>query len=99
MPAADLHVLHPDRPLWIAGVRHAELRVEAGTVWITVDGAAGDIFLAAGGSFQLMPRDAILAEAVRGPARVRLVLSPAPAVRLAAPLRAWLGRPQRPATG
>lgn len=99
MNAAHLHALTPDRPLRLTGARHAELRVEAGTVWITVDGAAGDIFLAAGGSFRLAPRDAILAEAVRGPARVRLVLLATPAVRLAAPLRVWLGRPQRAATG
>ena len=48
MPTAQTLLLHPDRPLCLDAARGAELCVDAGIVWITVGGVAGDVFLAAG---------------------------------------------------
>lgn len=73
MPARETLLLRPDRPLRLHAVRHAELRVESGIVWITAAGAAGDVFLVAGETYRV-PRDGMaLVEAVRGVAGVSLV--------------------------
>ena len=72
MPTRETLLLHLDRPLRLDAARHAELRVESGTVWITASGVAGDLFLSAGESYRV-PRDGmVLVEAVRGAAGVRL---------------------------
>lgn len=73
MPARETLLLHPDRPLRLDAARHAELCVETGTVWITVSGVAGDLFLAAGEHYRVPQDGAVLVEAVRGAAEVRLV--------------------------
>ncbi|MDP2825667.1 MAG: DUF2917 domain-containing protein [Sulfuritalea sp.] len=73
MPTRETLLLHPDRPLRLDAARHAELRVESGTVWITASGAAGDLFLAAGESYRVPREGRVLVEAVRGAAGVRLL--------------------------
>ena len=73
MPARETLLLHPDRPLRLDAARHAELRVESGTVWITASGMAGDLFLAAGERYRVPKDGVVLVEAVRGMAEVRLV--------------------------
>lgn len=72
MPACEHLLLHPDRPLRLDAARHAALRVESGTVWITASGAAGDLFLSAGESYRVPREGRVLVEAVRGAAGVRL---------------------------
>lgn len=72
MPARETLLLHPDRPLRLDAARHAELCVETGTVWITVSGVAGDLFLAAGERYRVPQDGVVLVEAVRGMAGVRL---------------------------
>lgn len=73
MPARETLMLHPDRPLRLDAARHAELHVESGTVWITVSGAAGDMFLSAGEIYRVPREGRVLAEAVRGNAGVELM--------------------------
>ena len=73
MSARETLLLHPDRPLRLDVARHAELRVETGTVWITASGAAGDLFLAAGERYCVPKDGVVLVEAMRGMAEVRLV--------------------------
>jgi hypothetical protein len=46
--------------------------IDAGIVWITVGGVAGDVFLAAGERYRVPRRGRVLAEAMRGTASVRL---------------------------
>ena len=65
-------LLFPDRPLRLDAARHAELCVETGTVWITVSGMAGDLFLAAGERYRVPQDGMVLVEAVRGTAAARL---------------------------
>ncbi|MCX7149702.1 MAG: DUF2917 domain-containing protein [Rhodocyclales bacterium] len=72
MPTRETLLLHPDRPLRLDAARHAELRVESGTVWITASGVAGDLFLSAGESYRVPCEGKVLVEAVRGAAAVRL---------------------------
>ena len=72
MSARVCLLLQPNRPLRLDAARHAELCVESGTVWITVSGAAGDLFLAAGESYQVPTQGRVLVEAVRGAAAVSL---------------------------
>ncbi len=73
MSAHESLQLHPNRPLRLDAARHAELRVDSGTVWITASSMAGDLFLAAGQSY-LVPREGrVLVEALQGMAAVRLV--------------------------
>jgi hypothetical protein len=78
MPAQEQLLLQPDRPLRLNNARHAELRVDSGTVWITASGAAGDVFLAAGASYLVPLKGQVLVEAVRGAALVSLVAYRAP---------------------
>jgi hypothetical protein len=73
MPAQVSLLLQPKRPMRLDAARHAELRVESGTVWITASGVAGDLFLAAGESYRVPRAGRVLVEAVRGAAGVRLV--------------------------
>lgn len=73
MSAHENLQLHPNRPLRLDTARHAELRVDSGTVWITASGMAGDLFVSAGEGYRLPREGLVLAEAVRGIARVRLV--------------------------
>ena len=72
MPADEQLLLHPDRPLRLDAARHAELRVDAGIVWIA-GGDAGDVFLSAGGRYRVPRRGRALAEALRGVATISLV--------------------------
>ena len=72
MPARETLLLQPDRPLRLDAARHAELRVESGTVWITASGVAGDLFLSVGESYRVPREGKVLVEAVRGTAGVRL---------------------------
>ncbi len=72
MPTGGTLLLQPDRPLRLPAVRHSEIRVETGTVWITASGAAGDLFLEAGGRYPVPYHGMVLVEAVRGTAEVSL---------------------------
>ena len=72
MPTAQTLLLHRDRPLCLDAARGAELCVDAGIVWITVGGVAGDVFLAAGERYRVPGRGRVLAEAMRSTASVRL---------------------------
>lgn len=72
MPARETLLLQPDRPLRLDAARHAELRVESGTVWITASSVAGDLFLVAGESYRVPKAGMVLVEAVRGAAGVKL---------------------------
>ncbi|MBK7017691.1 MAG: DUF2917 domain-containing protein [Sulfuritalea sp.] len=83
MPTAQTLLLHPDRPLCLDAARGAELRVDAGIVWITVGGVAGDVFLAAGECYRVPGKGRVLAEAMRATASVRLES----AARRAIPIR------------
>ena len=73
MPARASLLLQPNRPLRLDAARHAELHVESGMVWITVSGAAGDLFLLAGESYRVPREGRVVVEAVRGKAGLRLV--------------------------
>ncbi len=73
MPAHVSLLLQLKRPQRLDGARHAELRVESGTVWITASGVAGDLFLSVGESYRVPRVGKVLVEAVRGAAGVRLV--------------------------
>ena len=72
MSVRETLLLHPDRPLRLDAARHAELRVDSGTVWITASEAAGDLFLSAGASYRVPRAGKVLVEAVRDVAEVRL---------------------------
>lgn len=69
----DQLLLQPNQPLRLDAARHAELRVDSGTVWITASGAAGDLFLSVGASYRVPRKGRVLVEAMRGAAGVRLV--------------------------
>ena len=69
----DQLLLQLNKPLRLDAARHAELRVDSGTVWITASGATGDLFLSAGASYRIPREGRVLVEAVRGAAGVRLV--------------------------
>ena len=73
MTAYDQLLLQPNQPLRLDAARHAELRVDCGTVWITATGTAGDLFLSAGASYRVPREGRVLVEAMRGAAGVRLV--------------------------
>ena len=91
MPARETLLLHPDRPLRLDAARHAELRVESGTVWITASGMAGDLFLAAGERYRVPKDGMVLVEAMRGTAVARLETNKRhPVSVLAESLRAML---------
>lgn len=92
MPACETLLLHPDRPTRLDAARHAELRVESGIVWITVDGVAGDLFVAAGERYRPPRRGRVLVEAVRGRARVCLQAPRRPLAVLAGWWRVLLPR-------
>lgn len=66
-------LLQPNQPLRLDAARHAELRVDSGTVWITASGPAGDLFLSAGASYRVPSQGRVLVEAMRAAAGVRLV--------------------------
>lgn len=83
MPAQEQLLLQANRPLRLNAARHAELRVDSGTVWITASGAAGDLFLAAGASYRVPRSGRVLVEAVRGAARVSLLAHRSPLLELA----------------
>lgn len=72
MPTRTSLLLQPNRPLRLDAARHAQLCIESGIVWITVNGAAGDLFLAAGESYRVPCAGRVVVEAVRGAARVNL---------------------------
>lgn len=72
MPPEQTLLLYPDRPLSLDAARGAELHVDAGMVWITVGGVAGDVFLASGERYRVPGTGRVLAEALRGQATVRL---------------------------
>ena len=73
MSAHENLQLQPNRPLRLDAARHAVLRVDSGTVWITASGMAGDLFLCAGESYRVPCEGRVLVEAVRGIAGVRLL--------------------------
>ena len=64
MSAHETLQLQPNRPLRLDAARHAELRVDSGTVWITASGMAGDLFLSAGQSYCVPGEGLALVEAV-----------------------------------
>ena len=72
MTNREILILQPDRPLRLDDTGSALLRVDAGVVWITSETMAGDRFLIAGQSLSLPCGGKVLAEAVRGPARISL---------------------------
>lgn len=84
MSAHETLQLQPNRLLRLDAARHAELRVDSGTVWITASGMAGDLFLSAGQRYCVPGEGLVLVEAVRGMAGLRLT-------GCAPPLRAGLG--------
>lgn len=91
MSADESLQLQPNRPLRLDAARHAELRVDSGTVWITASGMAGDILLSAGERYPVPREGRVLVEAVRGLAQVRLACCAQP-LRLA-PGEWWRGLP------
>ena len=87
MPAHVSQLLQPNRPQCLDAAHHAELLVESGTVWITVSGAAEDLFLSAGESYRVPRVGKVVVQAVRGAARVRV--SRGERFPLAAVARRW----------
>jgi hypothetical protein len=85
MPNFDTLLLQLNQPL--AAARGAELRVESGTVWITANGVADDLFLSAGESYRVPRAGKVVVQAVRGTARVRV--SRGERFPLAAMARRW----------
>jgi hypothetical protein len=65
--------LLPAQLLRLCGAHGLMIDCEAGTLWVTQEGAAGDAFLFAGQSQSMLPRGVILVEPVNGmPARLSL---------------------------
>ncbi len=72
MANREILILQPDQPLRLDDTASALLRVDAGIVWLTAETMAGDRFLIAGQCLSLPCGGKVLAEAVRGTARISL---------------------------
>jgi len=63
--------LQDNQPIRLSGARGLRITCTAGTIWITVNGEAEDIFLTAGQSYQVGSNALTLVESI-GSGRVRL---------------------------
>ncbi|MBL8397067.1 MAG: DUF2917 domain-containing protein [Candidatus Accumulibacter sp.] len=86
----DLHsselLLADDVPIRLSSAKGVCLRCTAGTVWLTVEGETGDIFLRAGESYWLRSNGLALLEGLAADSRVRFR-------KMSSPWRAMMGRP------
>ncbi len=65
-------LLAADAPVALSGARGIRVACTAGTVWLTIEGERGDIFLSPGESHLIAADGLALVEAARGSGRVRL---------------------------
>ncbi|PKO89794.1 MAG: hypothetical protein CVU18_03040 [Betaproteobacteria bacterium HGW-Betaproteobacteria-12] len=68
--------LADNHPLSLREARGLSVRCTAGTIWLTVEGEAGDVFLRAGQSYRLASNGLALLESIGGGGRLRLERPP-----------------------
>ncbi|EXI78713.1 MAG: hypothetical protein AW10_02867 [Candidatus Accumulibacter appositus] len=93
---SELYLAH-NAPVRLMSARGVRIVCTAGRVWLTVEGEAGDILLAAGESHLVRGRGLALLEAI-GDGRVRFEKAPHPLRRmvLASLQKLWHGRRDLP---
>ncbi len=74
-PQPNQFSLLPDQPGVMEHARGVELRVLDGIVWVTIEGEMDDRFLQTGDSLSAAGSGRVVFEALRGPARVELIVA------------------------